>query len=105
CMSVPLFRRCLPALLGAVSVLPLSAQPEPAPWKEQGVLNLARSPHARLHNIPVSAVTITDGFWAQRRKTNVDRSIPTMRELLEANGRMDNFRRLTGKSSAPQKGP
>jgi uncharacterized protein len=75
------------------------------PWRDQGVLNLANSPYAMLHTVPVRAVTIEEGFWSKRRKTNVERSIPTMREQLEAHGRMDNFRRLVGKSSAPQKGP
>jgi DUF1680 family protein len=75
------------------------------PWRDQGVLNLAGSPYAKLHSVPVRAVTIEEGFWSKRRKTNVERSIPTMREQLEQHGRMDNFRRLVGKSSAPQKGP
>ncbi len=75
------------------------------PWQDQGVLNLANSPYAKLHSVPVRAVTIEDGFWSKRRKTNVERSIPTMREELEQHGRMDNFRRLVGKSSAPQTGP
>ncbi len=74
-------------------------------WKDQGVLNLTKSPHAKLRNVPVHAVTITAGFWAQRRETNVNKSIPSMEKLLEANGRMDNFLRLAGKSDAPQKGP
>src|SRR5580704_7850196 len=74
-------------------------------WRDQGVLNLANSPYAKLHSVPVRAVTIEEGFWSKRRKTNVERSIPTMREQLEQHGRMDNFRRLLGKSSAPQKGP
>ena len=74
-------------------------------WKDQGILNLAKSPHAKLRNIPVHAVTITSGFWAQRRDTNVNSSIPSMEKLLEANGRMDNFRRLSGKTDAPQRGP
>jgi DUF1680 family protein len=74
-------------------------------WREQGVLNLDRSPYAKLHSVPVRAVTIEEGFWSKRRETNVEHSIPTMREELEAHGRMDNFRRLVGKSSAPQKGP
>jgi DUF1680 family protein len=77
----------------------------PLPWRDQGVLNLANSPYAKLHNVPVRAVTIEEGFWSKRRKTNVERSIPSMREQLEQHGRMDNFRRLVGKSSAPQKGP
>ena len=74
-------------------------------WKDQGVENLAKSPHAKLRDIPVRAVTITGGFWAPRREINVTRSIPTMHDLLEANGRMNNFRRLVGKSSAAQSGP
>src|SRR6266496_6237840 len=74
-------------------------------WQDQGVINVANSPHAKLHSVPVRAVTIEEGFWSKRRKTNVERSIPTMREQLESHGRMDNYRRLVGKSTAPQIGP
>ncbi len=74
-------------------------------WKDQGVENLAKSPHAKLRDIPVHAVTITGGFWGPRREINVTRSIPTMHDLLESNGRMNNFRRLVGKSTAAQIGP
>ncbi|PYV96787.1 MAG: glycoside hydrolase family 127 protein [Acidobacteria bacterium] len=75
------------------------------PWRDQAVENLTKSPHAKLRNIPVHAVTIKEGFWSPRRKINVTRSIPTMHDLLEANGRMNNFRRLAGKSNAEQHGP
>ncbi len=74
-------------------------------WKEQGIENLSKSPYAKLRNIPVHAVTIQSGFWASRREINVTKSIPSMHDLLEANGRMNNFRRLTGKSNEPQRGP
>jgi DUF1680 family protein len=74
-------------------------------WKDQGVENLAKSPHAKLRQIPVRAVTIKYGFWGQRREINVTKSIPTMHDLLEANGRMNNFRRLVGKNQAAQRGP
>jgi hypothetical protein len=74
-------------------------------WQDQGVINTAKSPYAKLHSVPVRAVTIEEGFWSKRRTTNIERSIPTMREELEEHGRMDNFRRLVGKSSEPQKGP
>jgi uncharacterized protein len=74
-------------------------------WRDQGIENLAKSPHAKLRDIPVRAVTITGGFWGPRRDINVTRSIPTMHDLLEANGRMNNFRRLVGKSQAAQHGP
>ncbi len=69
------------------------------------ILNLEKSPHAKLRNVPVSAVTIAKGFWSARRTTNVEKSIPTMLELLEANGIVDNFRRLSGRKAADRKGP
>jgi DUF1680 family protein len=84
------------------SQVPLSSTP---PWNEQGILNLAHSPHAKLQNIPAHAVTLHEGFWQSRRTANVQYSIPSMGKLLEGNGRMENFRRLTGKSTAPQRGP
>src|SRR6185503_5795412 len=74
-------------------------------WQDQGVINTANSPYAKLHSVPVRAVTIEAGFWSKRRATNVERSIPTMRQELEEHRRMDNFRRLVGKSSEPQKAP
>lgn len=83
---------------------PESLLDEPG-WGDQGIENLARSPLAKLHDVPVHAVTIQSGFWARRREINVTKSIPSMHDLLEANGRMNNFRRLVGKSNAPQIGP
>ena len=74
-------------------------------WKNQAIENLANSPHAKLRQVPIRAVTIKDGFWGRRREVNVTKSIPSMHDLLEANGRMNNFRRLVGKSSASQTGP
>jgi hypothetical protein len=73
-----------------------------ANWQDQGILNLTNSPYAKLHNVPVRAVTIEDGFWAARREVNVTESIPTMHDLMESHGRMNNFRRLIGESNAPQ---
>jgi hypothetical protein len=43
-----------------------------APWKDQPVLDTSKSPHAILHGVPVSAVKLHDGFWAARRKVNVE---------------------------------
>jgi len=74
-------------------------------WKDAGVIDLTNSPYAKLKTVPVRAVTIQDGFWSQRRKTNIASSIPSMHRELLAHGRMDNFLRLEGKSSEPQKGP
>ena len=74
-------------------------------WKDAGVIDVSRSPFAKLKTVPVRAVSIQNGFWSKRRRTNVISSIPSMHDELVAHGRMDNFLRLEGRSSAPQKGP
>jgi DUF1680 family protein len=81
--------------------VPLANSPS---WQEQGILNLAKSPYAKLHSVPVRAVTIGPGFLTDRRMANVNHSIPTMHDELESHGRMNNFRRLVGQSDAPQIG-
>jgi uncharacterized protein len=73
--------------------------------RNAGVIDLSKSPYAKLKTVPVSAVVIQDGFWSKRRTTNLASSIPSMHDELVAHGRMDNFLRLEGKSSAPQIGP
>jgi uncharacterized protein len=74
-------------------------------WRSEGIIQTANSPFAKLHSVPIRAVIIEEGFWSKRRRTNVEHSIPTMHDELEAHGRMENFRRLVGKSSASQIGP
>jgi len=81
------------------------AKPSNTDWKHAGVIDLNNSPYAKLKTVPVRAVVIQDGFWSQRRKTNQVASIPSMHEELLEHGRMNNFLRLQGKSSDPQKGP
>ncbi len=92
-------------LLSMFSDEPQASSQPLTPWKEAGVLDLNRSPHAKLKTVPVNAVTIQEGFWSKRRQTNVDSSIPSMHDELLSHGRMDNFLRLEGRSSEPQKGP
>ena len=74
-------------------------------WRDQGVIYLDHSPRAVMHPVPIRAVKLGAGFWEARRRVNVERSIPTMFELLEAHGIVDNFRRLSGRKDAPRKGP
>jgi uncharacterized protein len=90
----------------AVVALPTLGQSALDPdWANAGIIATRNSPYAKLKSVPVRAVTINPGFWSKRRQTNVESSIPSMRiELLE-HGRMDNFLRLEGKSTAPQRGP
>lgn len=89
-------------LLIAVS---LAAQSGDTSWRDQGVLFVQHSPHARLKDVPIRAVRMGDGFWAARRRVNVERSIPTLLQLLETNGIVDNFRRLSGRKQVPRRGP
>jgi DUF1680 family protein len=99
--------RALPTALGLIACLAtgsLGAQPSTPP-RDQGVLFLKNSPHAKLHSVPVHAVTLRDGLWADRRKVNVEKSIPSIKELLEQHGYIDNFRRLKQKMDVPKKGP
>ncbi|HVW76682.1 MAG TPA: beta-L-arabinofuranosidase domain-containing protein [Alloacidobacterium sp.] len=118
-MSMSLSRRKFlgaAAGAGAVSMLPsrsfaaslgrtMLEAAAPFPWQNKGVIDLTNSPYAKLKTVPVSAVTIQEGFWSKRRETNVQSSIPSMHQELLDHGRMDNFLRLEGKSSAPQQGP
>ncbi len=74
-------------------------------WRSEGVIYLDHSLNARLHPVPLQAVRMGDGFWAGRRKITTERSLPTMLELLEEHGVVDNFRRLSGKKNVPRRGP
>lgn len=77
--------------------MPVTRRPAP-------VLDLARSPHARLRPVPASAVHLDGGFWGDRIQTAATVSLPQQWEQLEATGRLDNFRRVAGLVSAPYKG-
>ncbi len=68
------------------------------------VVDTARSPHARLRPVPLTAVTLADGFWAPRRHLNRQVSLPTQYRFLEETGRLDNFRRAAGQTDLPFQG-
>ncbi len=91
---------CLVAAL--VLAGPTTPQPD---WRSEGVIYLDHSLNSRLRPAPVQAVHLTDGFWSSRRAVTTQRSIPTMLELLEQHGEIDNFRRLSGRKNAPRRGP
>jgi hypothetical protein len=74
-------------------------------WKAEGIINTSASSKAQLHSVPIRAVTMGDGFWSQRMRTNVEDSIPTLLALLEEHGVVDNFRRLSGRKNAGRRGP
>ncbi len=71
----------------------------------QPVIETSRSPHAKLHGFPIRSVKLGDGFWAERRAVNVKSSMPTLLQLFEEKGIIDNFRRLSGRKDVPRRGP
>ncbi len=85
--------------------VPFRTQPGDESWRDQGVIRLDKSPYAKLHTVPVRAVTISEGFWAQRRRVALEKSLPSAQQELEANGYIDNFRRLSEGKDVPRKGP
>ena len=93
------------ALGGALCVL-LAQGPANAPpdWRQEGILYLDHSLNARLHTVPIQAVRLGDGFWSSRRRVTTERSLPTLLELLEEHGVVDNFRRLEGHQEIARKG-
>lgn len=74
-------------------------------WKSKPVLDTSHSPSAVLHGVPVSAVKMGEGFWTPRRKATVETSLPSLLELFEANGIVDNFRRVNGHKEVGRRGP
>lgn len=68
------------------------------------VLDTSASPHARLKPVPLTAVTLTDAFWAPRLARTREVTLPTQYQQLEATGRLDNFRRAARKHTGPFRG-
>ena len=72
--------------------------------KEMGIISTSSSPFSKLHDVPIHAVKIYDGFWSPRLRKNKDVSIPKLLELLEEHGVVDNFRRLSGRKNVKRRG-
>jgi hypothetical protein len=68
------------------------------------VVDTSRSPYARLKPVPLTAVTLSDDFWAPRLRLNREATLPSQYRLLEETGRIDNFRRAAGKKELPFQG-
>lgn len=61
------------------------------------VVDLRRSPNVRLRPVPIAHVTLSDDFWAPRRRTNGERTLRSQHRHLEATHTLDNFRRAAGR--------
>jgi DUF1680 family protein len=61
------------------------------------VVDTSKSPFAKLRPVPVNAVQLNDSFWAPRLAINREVTIPSQFSHLEETGRLDNFRKVSGK--------
>jgi hypothetical protein len=68
------------------------------------ILDTSRSAHARLRPVPLTAVQLTDNFWAPRRRLNREVTLPSQYRHCEETGRIDNFRRAAGWKDVPFQG-
>lgn len=93
-------------LFGAILLVgaPCSAKSPAGKPEPQSVISLEHSLNAQLHPVPVSAVKLPDGFWGTRIHLIVDRTLPALRQQLEANGTIDNFLKAGGQKNVPRRG-
>lgn len=66
---------------------------------------MSRSPYARWRTLPLSSVTLHDGFWAVRRETNQTVSLQHGYQMLEQAGNFHNFRLAAGQEQGEYRGP
>ncbi|HID08577.1 MAG TPA: glycoside hydrolase family 127 protein, partial [Armatimonadetes bacterium] len=72
--------------------------------REMVVVDTRNSPFAKLHPVGINAVRLQDKFWKPRLTTVYEVTLTTQYELLEETGRIDNFRRASGKVSGDFRG-
>src|SRR5947209_17115899 len=60
------------------------------------LVDTSHSPHTRLKPVPITDVTLTDEFWAPRRRINREVTLPSQFRHCEETKRLDNFRRAAG---------
>ena len=97
---------CSSFALGCTLLVLYAQGPATAPpdWRQEGILYLDHSLNARLQTVPIQAVHLGEGFWSNRRRVTTERSLPTLLQLLEEHGVVDNFRRLEGHQEVARKG-
>ncbi len=61
------------------------------------VVDTRCSPHACLQPTPLSSVILEDNFWRERQRVNMQTMLPAQYRLCEDTGRIDNFRRASGR--------
>ena len=62
-------------------------------------------PFARWHMLPLEAISLTAGFWAQWQNTNRQTTLQHGYEMLEKAGNFHNFRMAAGLTEGRYRGP
>ncbi|MCX6377975.1 MAG: glycoside hydrolase family 127 protein [Armatimonadetes bacterium] len=65
--------------------------------RKNPVIDLSHSRYAKLQPAALSEVSLHDDFWQPRRIINRDKTIPAQYTQCATTGRIDNFRRASGK--------
>ncbi|MCD6232311.1 glycoside hydrolase family 127 protein [Candidatus Aerophobetes bacterium] len=73
--------------------------------KKKGIVHTDNSPFVKLKSVPISAVTMNDGFWKKRMKKNVQAGIPSIYRLFKEKGIFDNFIRVYKSEHSQRRGP
>lgn len=68
------------------------------------VIDTFHTPYARLRPVAINQVTLSDNFWSPRLEINRTVTIPSQYRQCEETGRLDNFRRVSGKVDKPFQG-
>ena len=97
-------RQFLGAAAAASYVPYVRSAPAATPGSGKGVIDLTRSPYAKMRTVPIGAVKVGEGFWGKRIAVNQEVSIPTTYRLMEDHGRFDNFVRWDGKAQSLRAG-
>lgn len=69
------------------------------------VVDTSRSKYTQHRPVPLTAVTLSDEFWAPRRRVNHEVTLPAQFQHLETSHRLNNFRRVSGKVERPFEPP
>ena len=67
-------------------------------------VDTVHSSHVLLRPLPLDAVDLSDEFWEPRRRINREVTLPSQYRHLEETGRLDNFRRASGKTGGEYQG-
>ncbi len=62
-----------------------------------GIVDTAKSPHARLTGVAMNGVTLEDGFWSRHRAMNRNRALAHGHRKLADGGVLDNFAVAAGR--------